>query len=52
MHLIHGGDTSLTRFFRRVARRKGKQKAAVATARKLLHAMWAMLKEKQKFRPL
>jgi hypothetical protein len=37
-------------FFRRVARNRGKQKAAVATARKLLKVMYVLLKEKREFR--
>lgn len=49
-HLINAEDTSLTRFFRRVARNRGKQKAAVATARKLLKVMYVLLKEKREFR--
>jgi transposase len=49
-HLINADDTSLTRFFHRVARNRGKQKAAVATARKLLKVMYVLLKEKRDFR--
>lgn len=49
MHLRYAEDTSLTRFFHRLARRKGKQKAAVATARKLLKVIYALLKEKREF---
>ena len=49
-HLINAEDTSLTRFFHRVARNRGKQKAAVATARKLLRVMYVLLKEKREFR--
>ena len=48
-HLRYAKDTSLTRFFYRLARRKGKQKAAVATARKLLKVMYVLLKEKREF---
>ncbi len=43
-------DTWLTRFFHRVVRRKGKKVAAVATARKLLVAMYWMLKNREGFR--
>jgi transposase len=49
-HLLNAEDTSLTRFFHRVARNRGKQKAAVATARKLLKVMYVLLKEKRDFR--
>ena len=46
-HLRYAKDTSLTRFFYRVARKRGRQKAAVATARKLLKVMYILLKEKR-----
>lgn len=48
-HLQFAEDTSLTRFFHRVVRKRGKQKAAVATARKLLRVMYQLLKEKREF---
>jgi transposase len=44
-------DTRVTRFFRKVARRRGEQVAAVATARKLLVAIYWMLKRRENFRP-
>ena len=47
-HLRCAKDTSLTRFFYRMLW-KGKEKAAVATARKLLKVVWALLKEKREF---
>ena len=46
-HLQYAKDTSLTRFFYRLAQRKGKQKAAVATARKLLKVVYALLRERE-----
>lgn len=49
-HLRHAGETSLTGFFYRVARKRGGQKAAVATARKMLKVMYVLLKEKREFR--
>ncbi|MEW5980711.1 MAG: IS110 family transposase [Acidobacteriota bacterium] len=49
-HTNNADDTSLTRFFHRVARNRGKQKAAVATARKLLKVVYILLKEKRDFR--
>jgi transposase len=49
MHLRYAGNTSLTKFFYRVARKRGKQKAAVATARKLLKVVHVLLKEKREF---
>jgi len=39
----------LTRFYRRIAHKKGKSKAIVATARKLTRVMYWMLKEKEPF---
>lgn len=51
MHLRHGGDTHLTRFMRRIAKRKNWNIAAVATARKMLTAMYFMLKREEEFRP-
>jgi hypothetical protein len=40
----------LTRFFYSVARKRGRHKAAVATARKMLKVMYVLLKEKREFR--
>ncbi len=50
-HLRCASNTSLTRFFHRVARRRGVKKAAVATARKMLRVMYQLLKEKREFHP-
>jgi transposase len=52
MHLRY--DTFLTRYFHRVARKKGggsraRKRAAVATARKLLHVIYAMLRDNRPF---
>lgn len=49
-HLLNAEDTRLTRFFWRVANRRGKQTAAVATARKLLVATYYMLTRQETFR--
>jgi transposase len=49
-HLRNADDTSLTRFFRRVAKRRGPQKAIVGTARKLLKVVYILLREKREFR--
>jgi transposase len=43
-------DTWLTRFFYRIVRRKGKKVAAVAAARKLLVAIYWMLRNREEFR--
>ena len=53
-HLRCAGDTCLTRFYRRIAWRKGggaraRKQAAVATARKLLHVIYAMLRDGKPF---
>jgi len=49
-HLQNADDTPLTRFFWGTAKRRGKQVAAVATARKLLVAMYYMLTRREVFR--
>jgi transposase len=50
MHLMHAKDSKLKRFYYRLMRRKGKPVALVATARKLLVAIYWMLKRKEPFR--
>jgi len=50
MHLYHADDTRLTRFFWRLARKKGRKIAAVAMARKLLRVIYAMLVTREEFR--
>jgi transposase len=47
-------DTFLTRYFHRIARRKGggkraRKRAAIATARKMLHVIYAMLRDGKPF---
>lgn len=44
-------DTRLTRFYRRLAGKKAKQVAVMATARKMLKVVYWMLKEKEEYRP-
>jgi len=44
-------DTRLTRFYRRLARKKAKQVAVMATARKLLKVVYWMLKSGEEYRP-
>lgn len=49
-------DTSLTRYFHRIEKRKGggkraRRKAAIATARKMLHVIYAMLRDRKPFDP-
>ncbi len=43
-------DTYISRFFYRLARKKGKKVAAVAAARKLLVAIYWMLRNQEEFR--
>ena len=50
MHVNHLKDTKLTRFFYKLARRKGRKIAIVATARKLLVTVYWMLKRREEFR--
>lgn len=50
MHVMHAPNSRLVRFYRRLARRKGKPVALVATARKLLVAIYWMLKRREPFR--
>lgn len=44
-------DTKLTKYWKRLARTKGKKSAATATARKLLKVMYWMLKRREKYHP-
>jgi transposase len=48
-HLEHSNDTHISRFFFRLASKKGKRKAAVAAARKLLVTIYWMLIRREKF---
>jgi len=50
IHVSNEPDSKLSDFFRRVARKKGKQVATVATARKMLTAIYWMLIKKEKFK--
>jgi transposase len=44
-------DTRLSRFYRRLAHKKGTQVATVATARKMLTVVYWMLREQEPYRP-
>lgn len=50
IHVVNEPDSQLTRFFLRVARKKGRQVATVATARKMLTAIYWMLFNQEEFR--
>jgi transposase len=43
-------DSAITKFYRQVSRRRGEKVAIVAAARKLMRAMYIMLKEEKPFR--
>lgn len=43
-------DSSITRFYTELAKRRGEKIAIVAAARKLMRAIYIMLKEEQAFR--
>jgi len=48
IHVWNCPDSRLSRFHARVARRRGKQKATSATARKLLHVIyWMLIKDEE-----
>ena len=49
VHTNYCPESKLSRFHEKVARRRGKQRATVATARKLLHTIYWMLLTKEKF---
>ncbi|HUU79871.1 MAG TPA: hypothetical protein VMW90_00360 [Acidobacteriota bacterium] len=48
-HLRH--ETNLTRFYRRLARKKPNQVAVMATARKMLKTVYWMLRNNEPFHP-
>ena len=52
VHRVHVRrcDSAITRFYTEVAKRRGEKVAIVAAARKLMRAMYIMLKEEQAFR--
>jgi len=49
VHLMNHPDSRLSKFYRRIERRRGKKVAIVATARKLLHIIYWMLLNKEKY---
>ncbi len=49
VHARHAPDSNLTKFYRRLAKKRGTSKAAVAAASKLLRIMYRMLKEKKDY---
>lgn len=50
-HVNNAPDSHITKFFERLKERKPKQLAIIATARKLLKAIFWMLKKNEKFHP-
>ncbi len=51
VHIHIKYDTHLTRFYKRIARRRGKKIAVVATASKMLRVIYQMLINKEEFKP-
>ncbi|MBI5229302.1 IS110 family transposase [Candidatus Micrarchaeota archaeon] len=49
VHINNSPGSNLTKFFKKLAKTKGKKKAAVATSRKLLHVIYAMLRDRKPF---
>jgi len=49
VHIRHNPTSRLSKFYARVERRRGKHKATVATARKLLHIIYWMLLNKERY---
>ena len=47
---VRSCDSAITRFYKEVAKRRGEKVAIVAAARKLMRAMYIMLKEEKAFR--
>lgn len=48
-HIRTGKDSNITKFYQRLARKKGNSKAAVAAASKLLKIVYWVMKEKRKY---
>ena len=48
-HAKHAKDSDVTKFYRRLAKKRGTSKAAVAAASKMLRVIYWMLKEKRGF---
>ena len=51
VHIHIKYDTHLTRFYKRIAARRGKKIAIVATASKMLRVIYQMLINKEEFKP-
>ena len=49
VHVTHCTDSFLTKFYQRIAKKKGKRKAIVAMARKMTRVIYWMLKTKEPF---
>jgi transposase len=48
-HVRYQEDSNITRFYNRIATRRGKAKATIAAASKMLRVMYWMLKEKREY---
>lgn len=49
VHVTKEKDSFLTAYFNRIAANRGRKKAVMATSRKLLHVIYAMLRDKKPF---
>jgi transposase len=50
VHVVHCSNSSITRHYNRIKSRKGSKIAIVAAARKMMKAIYVMLKEERSFR--
>lgn len=50
VHVRHCADSSITRHYNRIKARKGSKIAIMAAARKMMCAIYVMLKEERSFR--
>lgn len=50
VHIRTAKDSNITQFYDRLAKKKGKSKAAVAAASKLLKIVYWVMKEKREYR--
>ena len=48
-HVRYAPDSDITKFYKRLAKKRGTSKAAVAVASKMLRVIYWMLKEKREF---
>jgi transposase len=49
VHIRYCKESELTRFYNRIARKRGKMKATIATARKMVKVLYWMLKDEEPY---